>query len=123
MSKLGRFFDFLSDDSHLTDEEVIQELKEQGINLGIARSRFEKLLSKMKTHRILLNGLEQEFDSDEISFDELVAESGYDNEVPFEAFTVTYRKGVNKAEGTLIKGDKISITDGMIFTVVITNNA
>ena len=37
--------------------------------------------------------------------------------------TITYRHGPGNAEGTLTRGERLQIDDGMIFNVAVTNNA
>lgn len=74
---------------------------------------------------IIVNGRRRKVHQDELTFDEIV-HLAFDNppQGEFICFTITYRGGdCSKPEGTLLEGESIAITEGMIFNVTATDKS
>lgn len=81
--------------------------------------------TKAKTDTVVVNGVQKEVTSKELTFDQVVdlafnpRPSG-----PYWEFTVTYRRGHSeKPEGTLAPGESVKVKDGMIFNVTATDKS
>ena len=75
---------------------------------------------------IIVNGRPRDFEKTEISFEEVVllAFPNAQLQNPDFEYTVTYTKGHNdNKEGTLTKGRRVKVKDGMIFNVTETNKS
>lgn len=78
-----------------------------------------------KALMIVVNAREFNFTGDEISFDQVIELAfGSVSADPNIAYTVTYKRGHgNKPEGSMIKGDRIKVKEGMIFNATATNKS
>ncbi|MBK7143583.1 MAG: multiubiquitin domain-containing protein [bacterium] len=74
--------------------------------------------SPTKTVTIIVNGREKQYDGKRISFEQVVtlAFGTYEDNENI-VYTVTYSKGEDKKEGSMVKGDDVKVKDGMIFNV------
>lgn len=93
----------------------------------MSNSQSEKDKSKPeKTVTIIVNGRQKEVaKKEELSFDEVV-NLAYDNNPPSGpnvVITVTYSKGVDGKQGSLVKGGAVKVKDGMIFNVTATDKS
>jgi hypothetical protein len=74
---------------------------------------------------IIVNGTPHEVDkNNELTFDE-VAQLAYDP-VPtgeFIVISVTYSKGEDGKQGTLLPGDSVKVKAGMVFNVTVTDKS
>lgn len=79
-----------------------------------------------KTVTIIVNGRQKELPKkEEVSFEEIV-NLAYDNNPPSGpniVITVTYSKGEDGKQGTLVPGKKVKVKDGMIFNVTATDKS
>jgi hypothetical protein len=79
-----------------------------------------------KTVTIIVNGRQKVVPKKEtLSFDEIV-NLAYDNNPPSGpniVVTVTYSKGEDGKQGTLVKGGDVKVKDGMIFNVTATDKS
>lgn len=69
---------------------------------------------------IIVNGKRSVVAGKDMSYANLLQIAGY---VFLPDLSVTYRKGVNGAEGILVNGQTVLLADGMIFNVAHTGNA
>nr|WP_298996225.1 multiubiquitin domain-containing protein [uncultured Allomuricauda sp.] len=78
-----------------------------------------------KVECIIVNAREKPWDKNEISFEEVVRLQFGDAPCsPQVIFTVIYKKGVpSKPEGSMVRGDVISVRNKMIFNVTQTNKS
>jgi len=81
--------------------------------------------SHEKEYKIIVNGREKVFSEKKISFDEVVILAfGSVSTDPNVVYTITYKRGQgNKPEGTMVKGDEVTVKEGMIFNVTATNKS
>ncbi len=79
---------------------------------------------KSKEVTIIVNGRPKPFSGKEISFQQVI-ELAFGSYVEKDTmvYTVTYSKGVDKKEGTMIKGDEVKVKDGMIFNATATDKS
>lgn len=79
-----------------------------------------------KTITIIVNGRQKEVPKkEELSYEEVV-NLAYDNNPPTGenvVITVTYSKGVDGKQGSLVKGGSVKAKDGMIFNVTATDKS
>lgn len=74
--------------------------------------------SLAKTVTIIVNGREKQYGEKRISFEQVVALAfGTYEDNENIVYTVTYSKGEDKKEGSMVKGDDVKVKDGMIFNV------
>lgn len=80
---------------------------------------------QLRIEYIIVNSKRKEWSKTEITFDEVVILAyGEISTNPNIIYTVNYIKGVpNKPEGSMIKGDKISVNNKMIFNVTRTDKS
>ena len=74
---------------------------------------------------IIVNGRRKEVTAKELSFEEIV-NLAYDNNPPTGpnvVITVTYSKGEDGKQGTLLPGKTVKTKDGMVFNVTATNKS
>lgn len=80
---------------------------------------------KAKTVTIIVNGRKKEVAKEKISYEEIV-DLAFDNNPPkgeFIVITVTYSKGEDGKQGTLLPGQDVKVKDGMIFNVTATDKS
>lgn len=67
---------------------------------------------------IIVNSREKKWNKNTISFQEVIelAFGSYSDEEHIE-YTVSYAKGEDRKEGTLMKGEEAKVKDGMVFNV------
>ena len=77
-----------------------------------------------KVVTIFVNGRKKEVRAKELSFAEIVA-LAFENPPtgPYIVITVTYSKGEDGKQGTLLPGNSVKIKDGMIFNVTATDKS
>lgn len=73
---------------------------------------------------IIVNTREKEWNEKEISYDEVI-KLAFDTSADDEnvVYTVTYAKGENPHEGSLVKGKSVKVKKGMIFNVTKTRKS
>ena len=78
-----------------------------------------------KEIKIIVNARPKEWDKEEISYEEVIKLAfGSYSEDPNIIYSVTYSKGPEgHKEGTLVKGEKVKVKEGMIFNVTQTNKS
>jgi hypothetical protein len=74
--------------------------------------------TKEHDHKITVNGRIVDFTKAEISYEEVVKIAFPEANFAKETYTVTYFSEKDKKEGSLVKGQKVAVSKGMIFTVV-----
>lgn len=104
------------------DEPIKEDTK-----VNLARPEIEHFYSKDKHHKITLivNGRQKPWTEKTITFEQVVvlAFGNYDPD-PNKVYTVTYDKGPHEnPEGTMVKGDKVCVTDKMIFNGTCTDKS
>jgi hypothetical protein len=104
-------------------DEPIAEDKQ----VNLARPEIEHFYSKDKHHKIslIVNGRAKPWAEKSITFEQVVvlAFGSYDPDSK-KVYTVTYDKGPHEnPEGTMVKGDKVSVKDKMIFNVTCTDKS
>lgn len=75
--------------------------------------------AREKTYEIVVNGRSKTWSEKEISYSDLV-NLAYSNKPPtgdMVVITVTYSKGEDRQQGSLLPGDSVKVKDGMIFDV------
>lgn len=95
--------------------------------VDLARPGKEKFYSKREVSEfiIIVNGREKQWCEKTISFKQVV-ELAFGNyqENPNTVYTVTYAKGPHQnSEGSMVKGDKVLVTNKMVFNVTATNKS
>ncbi len=78
-----------------------------------------------KTFTIIVNGRKKEVATKEVSYANII-NLAYDNNPPTGpniVITVTFKRGENDKQGTLLPGDFTKIKDGMIFNVTATDKS
>lgn len=78
-----------------------------------------------RTFTIIVNGRKKEVATKELSYTDIV-NLAYDNNPPTGpniVITVTFKKGENDKQGTLLPGDSTKIKDGTIFNVTATDKS
>ena len=77
-----------------------------------------------KIYNIVVNARQVEVDHKKLTFDEIVI-IAFGSYTPSDMiiYTVTYSKGENGKEGTLVAGQTINVKDGMVFNVTQTNKS
>ena len=82
------------------------------------------VLESQKEHSIIVNGREKIWSKKKISFDEVVILAfGEISTDPNVIYTVTYKKGHGHHGGIMVKGDEVTVKDGMVFNVTQTNKS
>jgi hypothetical protein len=77
-----------------------------------------------KDFTIVVNGRERVVQQKLLAFDEVVVLAFGPPNYESSVFTITYRKGPDKAEkGSLVQGESVKLKDGMIFNVVRTDKS
>lgn len=77
-----------------------------------------------KEFTIIVNTRERTWSEKHISYDQVVELAfGTNSNDESIIYTVTYMKGEDKHEGTLVKGRSVPVKDGMIFNVTPTNKS
>lgn len=103
------------------------ELIEDDEIVDLARPGKEKFYSKKEVTEfvIIVNGREKQWNQKTISFKEVVILAfGNYQENPNTVYTVTYAKGPHQnSEGSMVKGDKVFVTNKMVFNVTATNKS
>lgn len=104
------------------DEQITNETK-----VNLARPEIEHFYSKGKNQKITLivNGRPKPWEEKTITFEQVVvlAFGTYDPN-PNKVYTVTFDKGPHEnPHGTMVKGDKVSVKDKMIFNVTCTDKS
>ena len=105
------------EDDLIEDDEIVD----------LARPGKEKFYSKKEVTEfiIIVNGREKQWCEKTISFKQVV-ELAFGNyqENPNTVYTVTYAKGPHQnLEGSMVKGDKVFVTNKMVFNVTATNKS
>lgn len=74
---------------------------------------------------IIVNTQEHQVEKDEISYEEVVvlAYPSADFNNPDLSYIVNYKRAHGNADGSLTKGQKVKIKEGMIFNVTETNKS
>jgi len=75
--------------------------------------------------KIVVNGRPKEVSKKELSFKEVV-DLAYNNNAPHGpnvVITVTYSKGVDGAQGSLLAGQSVKVKAGMVFNVKATDKS
>lgn len=103
------------------------DLIEDNEIVDLARQGKEKFYSKKEVFEfiIIVNGREKQWCEKIISFKQVV-ELAFGNyqENPNTVYTVTYAKGPHQnPEGSMVKGDKVFVTNKMVFNVTATNKS
>ena len=103
------------------------DLIEDNEIVDLARPGKEKFYSKKEVTEfiIIVNGREKQWCEKTISFKQVV-ELAFGNfqENPNTVYTVTYAKGPHQnPEGSMVKGDKVFVTNKMVFNVTATNKS
>lgn len=87
-------------------------------------NKTESTSEHKKTVTIIVNGRPKEVAKERLTFEEIVElafPGGLQN--PNTAFTVTYAKGEDKKQGTLVAGESVKVKEGMIFNVSATDKS
>ncbi len=105
------------EDDLIEDDEIVD----------LARPGKEKFYSKKEVTEfiIIVNGREKQWNQKTISFKQVV-ELAFGNyqENPNTVYTVTYAKGPHQnPEGSMVKDDKVFVTNKMVFNVTATNKS
>lgn len=89
------------------------------------KSRFFTCEIEIKIDCVIVNSKPKEWSQDEITFDDIVILAyGEISKNPNVIYTINYIKGVpNKPEGSMIKGDIVSVNNKMIFNVTRTDKS
>jgi len=111
------------DNKQLWEDDLIEENE----IVDLARPGKEKFYSKKEVTEfiIIVNGREKQWNQKTISFNQVV-ELAFGNyqENPNTVYTVTYAKGPHQnPEGSMVKGDKVFVTNKMVFNVTATNKS
>lgn len=105
------------EDDLIEDDEIVD----------LARPGKEKFYSKKEITEfiIIVNGREKQWNQKTISFKQVVELTfGNYQENPNTVYTVTYAKGPHQnPEGSMVKGDKVFVTNKMVFNVTATNKS
>ena len=105
------------EDDLIEDDEIVD----------LARPGKEKFYSKKEITEfiIIVNGREKQWNQKTISFKQVVElQFGNYQENPNTVYTVTYAKGPHQnPEGSMVKGDKVFVTNKMVFNVTATNKS
>lgn len=72
---------------------------------------------------IIVNGKKQEWDSETISYSQVVDLVYPPPRSSTEIFTVQYSHGIKNAQGTLVEGQSVQIKSGMVFHVTRTDKS
>jgi hypothetical protein len=103
------------------------DLIEDNEIVDLARPGKEKFYSKKEITEfiIIVNGREKQWNQKTISFKQVVElQFGNYQENPNTIYTVTYAKGPHQnPEGSMIKGDKVFVTNKIVFNVTATNKS
>ena len=105
------------EDDLIEDDEIVD----------LARPGKEKFYSKKEVTEfiIIVNGREKQWNQKTIIFKQVV-ELAFGNyqENPNTVYTVTYAKGPHQnPEGSMVKGDKVFVTNKMVFNATATNKS
>jgi len=81
--------------------------------------------SKKKSYKLIVNAQEKSWDDDDISYKQVVKLAFGDVvDGPNVIYTVTYSKGPKEnREGSLVRGRKVFVKNGMIFNVTKTDKS
>jgi uncharacterized protein (UPF0248 family) len=106
------------------DEPITDETK-----IDLARPGIERFYSKPQDDYqpvvIIVNGRQKNWNERKISYEQ-IAKLAFDNYVENDTtvYTVTYTNGPKQnEEGSMVKGDKVFVTNQMIFNVTPTNRS
>lgn len=73
---------------------------------------------------IIVNGFHRTISALDLTYADLVGLINPNGVADGIVYTITYSKGPDSnREGSIISGGQVSVKDGMIFNVVVTNNA
>jgi len=105
------------DDEQVTDEKQV----------NLTRHEIEEFYSKEKHFNVTLmvNGRPNQWNEKRITFEKIIilAFGSYDPN-PNKVYTVTYDRGPRQnPEGSMVKGDKVFVTDKMIFNATGTDKS
>lgn len=78
-----------------------------------------------KTVTIIVNGRKKEVSEKELSYEQIVdiAFNGNPPKGENVVITVTFSKGEDGKQGTLLPGQKVKVKDGMVFNVTATDKS
>lgn len=78
-----------------------------------------------KEFKIIVNGREKVFGEKKITFNQVVELAFNTTSIDGNTvYTITYKRGEDKKpEGTMVKGDSITVKSGMIFNVTATDKS
>jgi hypothetical protein len=77
-----------------------------------------------KEFKIIVNAREKIWNDKHISYEQVITLAfGSYSEDENVVYTITYMKGEDKKEGSLVKGEIVKVKDGMIFNVTQTNKS
>lgn len=104
------------------DEPILDETR-----VNLARPEIEHFYSNDKEVKVILivNGREKSWNEKSITFEQVVilAFGSYDSN-PNKVYTVTYDRGPHEnPEGSMVRGDKVSVKNKMIFNVTATDKS
>jgi hypothetical protein len=118
-----------------SDRYYLKEIRRGGVEvtykddvehkIAITKSSCFVTCSLEKIECVIVNAREKPWQKDTISFDEVVKLAyGQVSNNPNIIYTITYKRGVpSKPEGSMIKGEVISVKNKMIFNVTPTNRS
>jgi hypothetical protein len=88
------------------------------------KDQKEKEVGKSKEFVIIVNAREKKWHEKDISYEQVIELAfGSYSEQENTVFTVTYSKGVDGKEGSLVKNQSVKVKDGMIFNVTRTDKS
>lgn len=111
---------FLSIKKPWEDEMITDESR-----VDLARPEIEHFFSKPKSFHIIVNGTKKEWHKPKISFGEVIilAFGSYDESQNI-VYTVAYEDGPKEnPQGTMSKGQEVSVKNKMIFHATATNKS
>lgn len=85
----------------------------------------EKAGSHTKTVTIIINGRQREVAKTTMTYEEVV-NLAFDNNPPkgeFIVITVTYSKGEDGKQGSMLPGDDVKVKENMVFNVTATDKS
>jgi hypothetical protein len=93
--------------------------------IAITRKSIFVSCAREEVQFVIVNSREKSWTKDQISFDEVVIlQYGQVSSDPRVVYTITYSRGVpSKPEGSMVKGEIISVKNKMIFNVTQTNRS
>lgn len=76
------------------------------------------------SHVIVVNGRQKTVFSEDLAFSKVVALADNLLSGPGVVYTVNYKNGpANKPQGSIVDGESVMVTDGMVFSVTATNKS